>query len=211
MRKDSTAIGAITLLLTAAVIGGVWYMANRQTAEPPAPDETLWTTLEPGVGDATSMPDVAAATSSTRTHDYIVCELPDGTRGYTNAASCAEADFENRLSIADPLVPVPKRQRYTGEHYQTPAQQAKNARNSAPSPRKPNLRLTGKSPPSGLDASCTFAVGKALELERVLSAVDNPRESIWRENYCHWMQEVRMENCEVPGDLFYYGNLCHSL
>lgn len=137
MRKDSSIVGGLTLLLTAAVIGGVWYMANRQPAEPYAPQEATWAPLEPGVGGANATPNVPAETSSGRTHDYIVCELPDGTRGYTNAASCAEADFENRLSIADPLVPVPKRQRYTGEGYQTPAQQAKNAQDTTPRPRSP--------------------------------------------------------------------------
>ena len=66
-------------------------------------------------------------------------------------------------------------------------------------------------PPDGLNVSCKFAVGKTLELERALSAAEEPGESIWREDYCHWIREVKTENCLVPTDLFYYGNLCGLL
>jgi hypothetical protein len=204
MRKDSTIIGLSTVLLTAAIIGGVWYMANRPLAEPPAPEAATWTTLEPGVGGATSVPGVPAGTSSGRAGQVIECELPDGTKGYTNAASCEEADFENRLTIADPLVPLPKRQRYSGEDYQSPAQQAKSARDSSPTAKKPSLALIGKPPPSGLNPSCTFAVGKALEIERTLSATDDPMESIWRENYCRWRCDAVERKCGVPDSYFYY-------
>jgi hypothetical protein len=205
MRKDSTIIGLSTVLLTAAIIGGVWYMANRPLAEPPAPEAATWTTLEPeAVGGAKSVPGVPAGTSSGRAGQVIECELPDGTKGYTNAASCEEADFENRLTIADPLVPLPKRQRYSGEDYQSPAQQAKSARDSSPTAKKPSLALIGKPPPSGLNPSCTFAVGKALEIERDLSAADNPMESIWRENYCRWRCDAVERKCGVPDSYFYY-------
>jgi hypothetical protein len=204
MRKDSAFIVGATALITAAILGGAWYMAQRQAAVAVDPKETIWTTLDPGVGGASSVPDISAETSTGRSARIIACGLPDGSKAFTNAASCAEADFDNRLSIADPLAAPSVQSRYSGEDYQPPAQQARDARADA----KPNLRLTGKSPPSGLNPSCTFNVGKALELERALSAAEEPGESIWREDYCRWIQEARAENCQVPSDLFYYGNLC---
>jgi len=50
-------------------------------------------------------------------------------------------------------------------------------------------------------------VCKALEIERALVAADDPAESIWRDDYCHWVGEANAETCQAPGDLFYYGNL----
>lgn len=64
--------------------------------------------------------------------------------------------------------------------------------------------MIGKSSPSGLNPSCTFAVGNALEIERTLSATDNPSESVWRENYCRWRCDAVERECEVPDGYFYY-------
>ena len=60
MRKDSIAIGGLTLLITAAVVGGAFYMAQHQLQEPAAPEKATWTTLEPGgAGNAQSASDVS--------------------------------------------------------------------------------------------------------------------------------------------------------
>jgi hypothetical protein len=208
MRKDSTIVGGITVLLTAVILGGAWYMAQRQAAVPVTPEETTWSTLEPGatgaVGDANTVPNVPAGTRAGRSEQIIECDLPDGSKAFTNAASCAEADFHNRLSIAQPLSSPPTQRPYSGEGYQPPAQQVRSKTKT----QKPNLRLTGKSPPSGLNVACTFAVGKALELERALSVAKDPQESIWREDYCEWIEEARSSECSVGPDIFYYGHLC---
>jgi hypothetical protein len=59
---------------------------------PVTPEETTWTTLEPGatgaVGGARTVPDVPAGTSAGRSERIIECELPDGSKAFTNAASC---------------------------------------------------------------------------------------------------------------------------
>ena len=203
MRKDSAFIIGATALLTAAILGGAWYLAQRQAAVPAAPEETTWTTLEPGsaaVGGARTVPDIPAGTRAGRSARIIACDMPDGSKAFTNAASCAEADFNNRLSIAEPLASQPTQRPYSGEGYQPPAQQARSSTKN----QKPNLRLTGKSPPSGLNVACTFAVGKALELERALSAAEDPQESIWREDYCKWRCEARVDGCGVDDSYYYY-------
>lgn len=203
MRKESATVVGATALLTAVILGGAWYMAQRQAAVPVTPEETTWRTLEPGATGAVgarTMPDVSAGTSTGRSARIIACDLPDGSKAFTNAASCAEADFNNRLSIAQPLSSPPTQRPYSGEGYQPPAQQARSKTKT----QKPNLRLTGKSPPSGLNVACTFAVGKALELERALSAAKEPQESIWREDYCEWRCEAIEEDCGVDDSYFYY-------
>jgi hypothetical protein len=202
MRKDSIAIGGLSLLITAAVVGGAWYLAQQEPKTPPSPEEAAWTTLEPGAVDASSVPDVAAETSSARGDQILECHDPKVGKFYTNAASCAEADVHNRLSIAQPLASAQKPRPYSGTEYKSPAEQAKESRQSKP--KKPNLRLLAKAPPSGLNPACTFAVGKALELERDLSTVRDPSKSIWREDYCKWRCEAARDNCGVPADTYYY-------
>ena len=76
--------------------------------------------------------------------------------------------------------------------------------------RKPDLRRPYNHAPEGLPAACRFPVGKALDMERLLSVVDNPRDSIWREDYCKWRCEVLNSKCPVAADYFYYriANVC---
>jgi len=150
------------------------------------------------------VPHVPAGTSPHRGDRILECDHPELGKVYTNAATWEAADVHNRLSYAESLATTPAQARYSSETYQPPAQQAQSARSNP----KPNLRLLAKAPPDRLNVSCKFAVGKALELERALSAAKDPRESIWREDYCHWIQEAGAENCQVPSDLFYYGGLC---
>jgi hypothetical protein len=141
----------------------------------------------------------------------LVCEHPELGTFYTNASSCHEADLDNRISHAESFSPVPDRDRYSGNDYQTPQKAAGNSRTDRkPENQKPNLRLHGKSPPNGLNVSCKFSVGKALEIERTLAAADDPRESTWRESYCKQRCEAIRESCPVADDYFYYRfrNVC---
>jgi hypothetical protein len=182
-------------------------MAQRQAATPAAPEATTdasGSTLRPGandaVGGARTVPHVPAETSPHRSDRILECDHPELGKVYTNAATCAAADVHNRLSYAEPLAKTPAQARYSGEMYQPPAEQAQKARTS----QKPNLRLLAKAPPDGLNVSCKFAVGRALELERALSAAADPRESAWREDYCKWRCEAIAEDCGVDDSYFYY-------
>jgi hypothetical protein len=201
MRKDSVVIFSISVLITAAIVGSAYYMSivrpthnqTTQTRPEPFPDDQKHT------GNPTSSQPAAPVWTDTpiRCFDEKVGEF------WTNANNCDNANLENRLSIAEPL----KREDYES-HNASEVRSKTTSSKRAKKDRKPSLRLAAKSPPSGLNVPCKFAVGKALELERALSAVDEPRESIWREDYCKWRSEARKENCEVPRDLFYYNNLC---
>lgn len=201
MKKDSIIIFSISVLITAAIVGGAHYMSivrpihkqATQSRPESIPDNQRHT------GDLTTSQQTKPAWTDTpiKCFDEKVGEF------WTNANSCDNANLGNRLSIAEPFERVDYKSHDTDEVRSkiTPSKRVKKN-------RKPSLRLAAKSPPSGLNVSCKFAVGKALEIERALSAADEPRESIWRENYCRWRKEARKENCEVPHDLFYYQNLC---
>ena len=45
-------------------------------------------------------------------------------------------------------------------------------------------------------------------MERVLSKVANPEESIWVMEYCGYRQQMWDNQCYVPNDYLYYGELC---
>jgi len=199
MDKGSASLFGTTLVITAAIVAGV-YLLDR--AERSAPSETTedsgWTSLSSG--------NVSAETSRARSDHIITCQHPEYGTVYSNAANCDEVDYENRLSRAESFQAVPERDRYTGTDYHSPESAAANSRSYSTNKtqQKPNLRLHGKSPPSGLNVSCKFSVGKALEIERNLAASDNPRESSWRKSYCKFRCEAIQESCPVADDYFYY-------
>ena len=202
MRKDSFFIFGTSVILTALIIGGVYYMTVVRN---PASEKTdAWQTLSPNqpTGYVNSTPDISAETSQRRTDTPIKCQDPEIGEYWTNAATCEGADLHNRLSHAAPLVTSPDRKKYSGQDYTPPAKQAANSRTKKNS--KPNLRFNGKSPPPGLNISCRFSVGKALEIERDLAAADDPKESTWRENYCKWRCEAVKDQCPVEDSYFYY-------
>ena len=221
MRKDSANLLGATLLVTAAIISGAYYLFEVQRVAQAPTGETGWQTLLPSAlnkrrADSTGSIDknVSAETSDQRTDSILTCEHPEYGTVYTNAASCNEADVHNRISIAEPLLQTPGQDQYSGNTYQTPQNEAGNSRTERRNQQqnKPNLRLDGKSPPNGLNVSCKNSVGKALEIERDLAATDNPRESAWRDSYCKQRCEAIQEACPVADDYYYYrfNNLCRG-
>ena len=200
MRKASTPIIALTLLLLAALLTGTWYLATHSQRNAPeasaAPKkETTWTTLEP-------RDDVSAETSTHPGGRILECTDPDLGTFYTNAASCAQADVHNRLSVTESGTDEPKPHPYMNEGYQTPAQQA------AAAPEKSESKNTSRD--EGLSKACMFAIEKARDAEAVLNAAEDPQTSVWRADYCRWRCEVVKEKCELPPDYFEYGyrSLC---
>jgi hypothetical protein len=207
MQKNSKIKWELSALLGAAIIGGAWFLLAARDTPPPQPEPTTtWQTLTPGPnppsGNAKSVPDVSAATSPLRGSTIIRCTDPEVGEFFTNATTCDAADLSNRLSYSAPLATTPNRDKYSGQDYVPPAQQAANSR--ADDTFKPNLRSQAKSPPDGLNVSCKFSVGMALKLERNLSAADDPKKSIWREDYCKWRCEALQKNCPVADSYFYY-------
>ena len=221
MRKDSTIILLVSVLVTAAVFGGAYYMSVvyhsaedpfRTEAETPEFPRANSGINPNSVTGATGAVDASSETSGyeigSRTDTAIKCHHPDVGEFWTNAATCEGADLDNRLSYSAPLATTPYRDRYNESGYKTPSQMAADDRGD----RKPNLRLLGKSPPPGLPPECKFPVGKALEIERDLAAARNPYESTWRKSYCEFRCEVMQDNCPIQDDYFYfeYRSKCHG-
>lgn len=209
---ESTRLFASTMVIAAAIIGGLYLLdrANR-TDLPLPPEQATRTEFSPSSQNNSSssgnyvqsQDEVAAETAYT--DGIITCQHPDHGTVYTNAANCDEVDYDNRLTQAEPFQPIPNPDRYRDNDYQSPQEAAAtNRSNDMPANRKPNLRLHGKSPPNGLNVSCKNSVGKALEIERDLAATDDPRESTWRDSYCKQRCEAIQERCPIADDYFYY-------
>jgi len=205
MRRDSIIIAVVSVIIAAAIAGSGYYLNAVYTrAMPATKKETTWTTLKPhsdqATGGATTVADVPAETSQNGNSTIIKCTDPEVGEFWTNAATCEDADLNNRLTYAQTVPGKPAQEQYSGQDYVPPAQQAANSRIEP----KPNLRLHGKAPPPGLNVSCKFSVGKALEIERDLSPAENPQESIWKKDYCHWRCEALKEKCPVSDSYYYY-------
>ena len=125
MRKDSTIIGSVSVLIAAALIGGAYYMTEvREPALEPAKQPTTWQTLTPQSTQPIGNPGVSAETPAGRTNTPIKCHDPEVGEFWTNAATCEDADLYNRISIAEPVLISPERERYGNENYTTPREEA---------------------------------------------------------------------------------------
>jgi len=228
MKKGNASLFGTTLVITAAIVAGLYLLGRAQeSAEPGSAEESGWTTLisspstlpaprhpgpdpgsniSPDTNPAASAGNVSAETPPSGNDTIITCQHPEYGTVYSNAASCDEVDYDNRLSRAESYQAVPERDRYSGTDYHSPESAAANSRSYSTNKKqqKPSLQLHGKSPPSGLNVSCKFSVGKALEIERSLAVSDDPHESSWRESYCKFRCEAIEENCPVADDYFYY-------
>jgi hypothetical protein len=112
---------------------------ERNTFPPSSPPERSAQTpssqpeRSEGVGSSNSQAgttdhtDVPAGTSE-RTDKIIQCHDPEIGEFFTNAATCEAADPHNRISIAEPLHSTPGQDRYSGQDYVPPDQQAGNSR-----------------------------------------------------------------------------------
>jgi hypothetical protein len=152
--------------------------------------------------------------AETSAEGIIVCQHPEHGAVYTNAAHCDEVDYDNRLTQAEPFQPIPNPDRYKNSDYQAPDRQAANGRSNRTKSTVKNvcdktvLRLHGRSPPSGLNQSCKFAVGKALEIERSLAVANDPSESAWLDSYCKWVRESVVEDCNLSEVQYCYSRYC---
>jgi len=221
MQRDSARLFGTTVVITAAIIGGMFLLDRAtKTGRPLPPEQATWTELKPssqpsrseGVGSsAAAQNHVSAETSA---EGIIVCQHPEHGTVYTNAASCDEVDYDNRLSQAEPFQPVENPERYRHDDYQSPNRQAANSSSNTPNPApknvcdKTSLRLHARTPPNGLNQSCKFAVGKAFEIERSLAVADDPAESTWLESYCKWAGESFAEECDLSEVTYCFTNHC---
>ena len=197
MRKDSLVILTMSVLVTAAVFSAAHYASGREErVEIDAHGKLEPLNLPEWPEDE---PHVSAETPYARTDQIIECHDPKVGKFYTNAAGCEGADLENRLSDYQTLWAPPTQSQFKRARSAGIGRQAKS--NAKP---QPNLRLTGRSPPSGLPPECKFPVGKALEIERPLSAASDPYQSIWRVDYCRFRCEAVREGCPVSDVNFHF-------
>jgi len=191
MRKESRILFATSIVLMLAIAWGTRYLylqdrmaATENEAREPA-SNTGNSAIEPPVR---------------RTATPIKCTQPDGSVFYTNASRCEDADLNNRLSIAEPLVQgsKPKTERSAFDV----TQKAWEHTSQANSP-------TLKQIPWKMKNECSFPIGKAQEIEHnSLRLKDNPIESVWRDSYCRWVCEARVANCEDMKDYLGMLRLC---
>ena len=120
MRKNSTIILLVTVIITSLVIGGAYYMSAMRPS--------------------------AIDTTRSEADTPIKCHHPDVGEFWTNASTCEGADLSNRLSYSAPLASTAHQDRYNDRTYKTPEQMAADSR----SEKAPNPRLTGEPPPDGV-------------------------------------------------------------
>ncbi|HKX55689.1 MAG TPA: hypothetical protein VJN01_06295, partial [Xanthomonadales bacterium] len=167
---------------------------------------------QPGLDPGSIGENVSAEMSA---EGIIVCQHPEHGTVYTNAANCSEVDYDNRLSQAEPYEPIANPDRYKNNDYQAPQNAAANSRSKNTSSKqqvsecdKTSLRMHARSPPKGLNVSCRFSVGKALEIERSLAVADDPAESTWLDSYCKWVNEAEKDECNIPSGTYCFIEHC---
>ena len=196
MRKDSLIIVATSIVLTLGIVGAAHYLYLQDQKlipdEPEVKSKAIVGAVPPSA--------MTAQPSRQRTSKIIQCAQADGSVFWTNASRCEDADLDNRISHADPVKPVP-RVRVNDDSRNN----AKTTRLQAASTKTKRL----KSIPWKMNNVCSFAIGKAQEIEKKsLRRKDDPAESIWKDSYCRWVCEARAEKCEDIGDYLGMTHLC---
>ena len=191
MRKDSLVILVTSIVLTLGIVGSAHYLYLQDLKKVPG-EVTVKPPSDIGTGKSYLPPTQPAIR---RTDTAIKCKKSDGTVFYTNATRCKDADLNNRISIADPVKPVP-RVRVTSKQ------------NSSSQKSRSN-RQSLKSIPRSMTNACSFPIGMARRIEKKsLRLKDPPKESLWKDSYCRWVCEARVENCGNLGEYLRYPNIC---
>ena len=196
MRKDSLIVFATSIVLTLGIIGGAHYLYLQD--QKLIPDEPV---VKPqAVTGAVQTKSRMNQPAKRRTAKIIQCTQPDGSVFWTNANRCEDADLNNTLSYYDHVTPAP-RVRTSNLDQRKPKAKRLQVANSG------NKRL--KSIPWKMNNACSFAIGKAQQIEkRSLRLKDDPSESSWKNSYCRWVCEARAENCEDIEDYLGMTRLC---
>lgn len=197
MQKDTATILIASVVLSAAIVGGLWYyntvyLPGHKSRLPSNSADELDFYFDP----------------TARTNQIIECEDPEIGTFFTNAAACEGADLDNRLSEAQVLS-----NSVTSDLARKKNSIRKSAAQSANSRNRGNLRLHAENPPPNLPPECRFPVGKALEFERSMSVADDPYTSIWRKTYCEFRCEIKEHDCPVSENIFKwsYRSMCGRL
>ena len=196
MRKDSLIIFTTSIVLTLGIVGGAHYLYLQ--GQKATPDKEVGEP-RPGIGNAQAV-NRAVKPAVRRTATPIKCTQADGSVFWTNASRCEDADLNNRLSFAEPVKPAPRVKSKSSTFDLT--QKAWTHTSQA------NSRVL-KSIPRSMTNACSFPIGMAQRIEtRSLSLKDPPKESLWKDSYCRWVCEARVENCGNLEDYLRYPDMC---
>ena len=196
MRKDSLIIFTTSIVLTLGIVGGAYYLYLQ--GQKATPDKEVGEP-QPNIGNAQAV-NHAVKPAVRRTATPIKCTQADGSVFWTNASRCEDADLNNRLSFAEPVKPIPRVKTKSSTFDIT--QKAWTHTSQA------NSKVL-KSIPGKMNNACSFAIGKAQEIEKKsLRLKDDPAESLWKEYYCRWVCEARAEKCEDIEDYLGMTRLC---
>lgn len=201
-----TTIAVVALL---AVFAGVFYYAFQMDVAhgvaAPEPEAPVSTGQQSEVPSTT--PVTEAAPAPRYTNNIQACQAPDGSTVYTNASDCDLVDHSQRVSV----IPTPKQP--ATRSAQSPARRAPTPTKSAPS--RQNVQKCGRTSlhlavpnPRDVPQSCKWSWGRAQELERMIGAAKEPKESIWMEEYCERIREVISSECRLDAEGFCYEQYC---
>ncbi len=199
MRKDTFVIFSISIVLTLGIVGGAHYLYLQKQTLPPNPD--ISEPQPPEHKDRVT--GQAAIPANKRTSKIIECTKPDGSVFWTNAARCEGADLGNTLSIYDSVKLTPRVRTKTSN---------KSKSRSSSSGASSSERKKFKPIPQNMKRECSFPIGMARKIEtRSLNLKLDPSESVWKDSYCRWVCEARVENCENLGAYLNRLDLCPRL
>lgn len=205
MHSIRTFLFYAAVITTLATLGYAFWLDTRPQSPELKPHHPESTSTAP---TPTHQPPPVATTSPSPAQKTLrKCTGDHGEPVFTVTAdpSCERYTPGNTLSVIEK---VPNN---SGVQQKRSAEQpkAKSRRTNTPRTYNPNIRLTGKSPPRGTSRECKFPIGRALEVERMLSAADDASESIWLEEYCEWFDEAIVLQCPDLASTLHYEKLCY--
>lgn len=208
MRKESIIIFTLSALITAIIVGSLIYLdhKSRPGQEHSQDSAALAPPIEAGFAKepiVVTHPKVRKASTDARLKYPQKCTGANGEVIFTDQPDCANAAPKSSFSIVESVVAAPRQSETQGRSKSNTRKAANDHKT-----KKPTLALGTAALPKDTPVECKFPMGKALEIERDLSAAKDPAESIWKKSYCRWIREARQDGCEVTSEHFYYLKIC---
>jgi hypothetical protein len=201
MRKESIIIFSLAALISIGIVGALSYFHNKSNQRP-ATSATTNHQLPP-VSTPNKQPYASTrqqtrkAPASGRLKYPQKCTDANGHITFTDQPNCANAKPRTNLSIVDSVSPPPR---------QTKPQNRKRANSDG---KSTNRNQVVKPIPGTMVVSCKFPIGMARKIEKKsLKLKDDPAESIWKDSYCRWVCEARVESCGNLNDYLELVSLC---
>ncbi|KAA9131547.1 hypothetical protein F3N42_09530 [Marinihelvus fidelis] len=205
MQATKTLLFYAAVITTLATLGYAFWLDTRPQAPEPEPNHSKATTAPPTPSH--QPPPIAAPSPSPARKTLRKCTGDHGEPVFTvtDDPNCKPYTSGNTLSVIEQM----PRNSWLEQKRRAEQAQAENRRTNTPRKYNPDIRLTGKSPPRGTTRECKFPIGRALEVERMLSAADDASESAWLDEYCEWVSEASGLQCPDLASTLYYEKLCY--